>query len=414
MKEISRVKGTKDYIFDEMEKINFIIEKVREVYERFGFKQMETPALEYWETLARKGAGGSEILEETFRFKDKSNNDICLRYDLTVPLARVIAMNKNIPLPFKRYQISKVWRYGDVAKGRLREFYQADIDIIGSYSSLADAEVLACAYEALKSLNLEFSIKINSRKLLFAIMEKADVEKEKILDAIRSLDKLDKIGRKLVEEEMKKKGISENSIKNVFGIIENGFESLDIEGKEEIEALIEYLKDFGVKNFEIDLSLARGLDYYTGFIFEIVSKKEGKLGSIAGGGRYDNLIELFAGKKIPATGISLGIDRIAEIISQPKKKKFVYVAFSSKKVIKKGLEIIKDLRKSGISVDFDIMERKLSKQLEYAASIGIEFVVILGERDLSKDQVTVRNMISGEEKNINVKDLRDFLLSVLK
>lgn len=413
MTEISRVKGTKDYILDEMERLSYIIEKVKETFERFGFRQMDTPALESWDILSKKGVGGSDILEETFRFKDKSNNEIGLRYDLTVPLARVIALNKNLPLPFKRYQIAKVWRYGDVSKGRLREFYQADIDIIGSSSLLADAEVLACASEALKRLNVDFLIRINSRRILFSMMKNARIEKEKMLEVIRAIDKLEKIGEDNVRNELKKIKIDEKSIDKIFDFIKMDFDSIALEGKEEIENLIDYLDVFGVKNFKIDLSLARGLDYYTSVIFEIISKKEGKLGSIAGGGRYDNLIELFAGKKIPATGISLGIDRIAEIIDYFPKKSLIYVTFASDKVLKKGFEIIKMLRDNGIKVDFDLMKRKLAKQLEYANSLKIEFVIIVGEKDLKNNEVTLRNMVTGEEKKIKIENLIEELRQIL-
>ncbi|MEM5829013.1 MAG: histidine--tRNA ligase [Candidatus Aenigmatarchaeota archaeon] len=413
MTEISRVKGTKDYILDEMERLSYIIEKVKETFERFGFRQMDTPALESWDILSKKGVGGSDILEETFRFKDKSNNEIGLRYDLTVPLARVIALNKNLPLPFKRYQIAKVWRYGDVSKGRLREFYQADIDIIGSSSLLADAEVLACASEALKRLSVDFLIRINSRRILFSMMKNARIEKEKMLEVIRAIDKLEKIGEDNVRNELKKIKIDEKSIDKIFDFIKMDFDSIALEGKEEIENLIDYLDVFGVKNFKIDLSLARGLDYYTSVIFEIIAKKEGKLGSIAGGGRYDNLIELFAGKKIPATGISLGIDRIAEIIDYFPKKSLIYVTFASDKVLKKGFEIIKMLRDNGIKVDFDLMKRKLAKQLEYANSLKIEFVIIVGEKDLKNNEVTLRNMVTGEEKKIKIENLIEELRQIL-
>ncbi|MBU5678899.1 MAG: histidine--tRNA ligase [Candidatus Aenigmatarchaeota archaeon] len=413
MTEISRVKGTKDYILEEMEKINYIIEKVKETFERFGFRQMDTPALESWDILSKKGVGGSDILEETFRFKDKSNNEIGLRYDLTVPLARVIALNKNLPLPFKRYQIAKVWRYGDVSKGRLREFYQADIDIVGSSSLLADAEVLACASEALKRLHIDFLIRINSRRILFSMMKSARIEKEKMLEVIRAIDKLEKIGEDSVKDELKKIKIEEKSIDKIFDFIKMDFDSIALEGREEIENLIDYLDGFGIKNFKIDLSLARGLDYYTSVIFEIIAKKEGKLGSIAGGGRYDNLIELFAGKKIPATGISLGIDRIAEIIDRFPKKSLIYVALTSDKVLKKGFEIIKMLRDNGINVDFDLMKRKLAKQLEYANSLKIEFVIIVGEEDLKNNEVTLRNMVTGEEKKIKIENLIEELKQIL-
>ncbi len=406
------VKGTKDFNPEEMEKRQYIIDVIRKTFEEFGFVEIDTPCLEKWEILSKKGTGGEGILEETYKFEDKSKALIGLRYDLTVPLARFVAMNKKLPLPFKRYQIGKVWRYGDVSKGRLREFLQADIDIVGAESILADAEVLACASFALRKLKIDFLIRINSRKVLNSIMKKVGIKNEFVNDVLRSIDKLDKISEDEVKKELFSKGFSRDVIENIFEMIKSNPNELKVDGIDELNKLSEYLKLFDVKNFKIDFSLARGLDYYTGPIFEIVSKNK-NIGSIAGGGRYDNLIELFSSEKIPATGISLGIERIFEILSDYPKKKRIFVALSNEDVFEDAIKIVKMLREK-FYVDYDLKGRKLSKQMEYANARKFSIVIIVGKRDLENKEVTVRDMESGEEKKIKIENLESFLEGYLE
>ncbi|MEM5834547.1 MAG: histidine--tRNA ligase [Candidatus Aenigmatarchaeota archaeon] len=422
--ELKPLKGTRDFLPEEMIIRQKILEKVKNTFELFGFQPLETPALESWEILSAKGAGGEEILKETYNFKDLGKRRVGLRYDLTVPLARVVASNPNLPLPFKRYQIQNVWRYGDVSKGRLREFLQADIDIVGSESMLADAEVIACAVSCLNSLGFKnFLVRINNRKILSALVKFVGIEEEKALEVFRSIDKLEKIGEEKVKKELEEKGISQDSIKKVFDFIkidetpEKVFEKIkDLsfdEGKEGIEELKEivfYLKEMGTDaKIKIDLSLARGLDYYTGPIFEISAEKE--IGSIAGGGRYDKLIGIFAKKEIPATGISLGIERIIEVmkkrkmIEEKKCKTKVFVATINKEILKKSLPLIQKLRENGIKTDFDLRERSLTRQLEYANSLGIPFVLILGEKELKEKKFRLRLMEKKIEKELSFDEV---------
>ncbi|MGC8812136.1 MAG: histidine--tRNA ligase [Candidatus Aenigmatarchaeota archaeon] len=423
--ELKPLKGTRDFLPEEMIIRQKILDKIKNVFEVFGFQPLETPAIESWEILSAKGAGGEEILKETYNFEDLGKRRVGLRYDLTVPLARVIASNPNLPLPFKRYQIQNVWRYGDVSKGRLREFLQADIDIVGSESMLADAEVIACAISCLNSLGLKnFLVRINNRKILSALVKFAGIE-EKASDVFRSIDKLEKIGEEKVKKELEERGIPKETIKKIFDFIkvenpEKIFDKIkDLsfeEGKEGIDELKEiasYLEKMKVgAKVKIDLSLARGLDYYTGPIFEISAEK--KIGSIAGGGRYDKLIGIFAGREVPATGISLGIERIIEVMKErmvetKKSKVEVFVATVSKDVLKKSLEIIQKLRESGIRVDFDLRERNLTRQLEYANSLGIPFVLIIGERELKEKKFKLRDMEKKIEKEMELNEAIDFL-----
>jgi len=418
------LKGTRDFLPEEARIRQEVLTTVKNVFETFGFQPLETPSLESWEVLAAKKGGGPEVLKETYSFKDKSGRMVGLIYDLTVPLARVVASNPDLPLPFKRYQIQKVWRYGDVAKGRLREFLQCDIDTVGSESMLADAEVIACAVAVLEKLGFkDFFVRINSRKVLTDILKQARIEK-KTEDVLRAIDKLDKIGVDGVKDELKRLKVPESSIKKLLELISiKGDASIleevkkvlgKCEGISELEELLSFLASMGVsERIRVDLSLARGLDYYTGPIFEI-SVEEG-VGSIAGGGRYDKLIGILSGRDVPATGISLGIERILEVMKSRKmveeRKSGVkaFVAYPSQSLLNEVLKLVKDLRSCSIQTDFDLKGRKLTRQLEYADALKIPYVIILGEMELKKGVVRVRDMQKREEFEIKREDVANFL-----
>lgn len=424
-------KGTRDFLPVEMITRQKILEIVRNTFESFGFQPLETSALESWEVLSAKGTGGPEILKETFNFEDFGGRRIGLRYDLTVPLARVVASNSNLPLPFKRYQIEKVWRYGEVSKGRLREFLQADIDTVGTEKMLADAEIIACAIASFINLGFDkFVVRLNDRKILTALIKYTGVKENKSSDVLRAIDKLDKIGVKGIERELTELKISSKIIKKILNFIQiegSNEEKIkecrkilgtDVEqGISELEELIGYLKKMKVDpKFKVDLSLARGLDYYTGPIFEVFAE-EG-IGSIAGGGRYDKMIGLFSGKYIPATGISLGIERIIEVmnerkmITKTKSKTKVFVISVDDNARNKVLETVQELRKNLIPTDFDIKGRKLSKQLEYVNSLGIPFSIIIGKDEINKRVVKLKDMESGDEKELKVEELGSFLKKI--
>jgi len=410
-------KGTRDIKPEEMRIRQWIVDKMRSIFETYGFQPLETPAIENWEVLSAKGTGGPEILNETYNFEDKAGRRIGLRYDLTVPLVRFIAMNPNITLPFKRYQIEKVWRYGDVAKGRLREFLQADIDIIGSDSMLADAEIIACTISIFNTLGFkDFFVRLNNRKILSALTKRLGVEK-KALEIFRIIDKLEKIGPENVKKKLLDKGISKDVIEKILNFVQikalkkvEEFLKEDKKGIEELKEIISYLKKMGIKTkLKIDLSLARGLDYYTGPIFEVFAEKG--IGSLAGGGRYDEMIGLFLGRDIAATGISFGLERITEIIKGRKMIKTkksnvnVSVVATTDEVREQVLEIVQDLRKKNINADIDLRSRRLSKQLEYADSMKIPFVIIVGKKELENNSVKIREMETGKEKVVKIKSI---------
>jgi histidyl-tRNA synthetase len=392
-------KGTKDYLPEEMIKRQFVLEVIRKKFEDYGFDCLETPIIEDWNLLAAKC--GEEIKQQIFKFEDKAGRELGLRFDLTIGMARVIANNPQLPKPFKRYYIAPVWRYEDVTKGRKREFWQADIDIVGVKGMEAEAECLACAIDCIKSLGFkDFQIILNNRKILDGLLKLAEIPLEKNLEVFRAIDKLTKIGKDGVKKELEKVGIEEEQIKKLFKLLEikgdaeevlerakkllKGIESAE-EGLNELEEIFELGRIYGFSNYVvISFSLARGLDYYTGPIFEIIVKTAEKMGSIAGGGRYDKLIEIFGGKQTPATGISLGIERIVQIMEEeklfklPKTKVKVFVANVDEKVKVEAIKISQKLRERGIACQTDLMKRSLTKQLEYCNSVGIPFVLIVG------------------------------------
>ncbi|QLJ52632.1 MAG: Histidyl-tRNA synthetase [Candidatus Fermentimicrarchaeum limneticum] len=412
---VSNPKGMRDLKSDEMKVRERMMERMKGVFRLYGFVPLETPALENWEVLSAKGAGGEEILNETYNFEDKGGRRIGLRYDLTVPLARFVAMSPSMPLPFKRYQIGSVWRYGDVARGRLREFWQADVDIVGSESMLADAEVIACTIDVFRALGFKnFTVRLNNRKILSAMMAFAGVEGGRVDDAFRAIDKLEKVGREKVLEELSQRGVGEGASGKLMELLSLEGSPKELLGKAEkligkaedgkqgigeLKELLSYLEKMGVeKNVKVDFSLARGMEYYTGPIFEVFFSKE--VGSLAGGGRYDRMIGLFLGKEIAATGISFGIERIAEVLEGGEKKadKSVFIACVDESLIGEAVGMARKFRENGIPAMVDLRKRSLAKQLGYADSLNVSYVVIIGKNELKEGKVKLRDFGSGEEK----------------
>ena len=413
------VKGARDFLPEEMILRQDVIEKIRSVVDSFGFQPIETPSLETWETLCAKGAGGEDVFKECYNFEDLGGRRIGLRYEMTVSLARMIASDPSINLPFKVYQVGKAWRYGEVAKGRLREFVQFDIDVVGADNMLADAEIVACAIKCFDALGFDDCfVRINNRKTLNSIMKSSGIEEKKFIDVLRIIDKIEKMGLENVKKELGNKGVSKSSVVKLMKFMTMSGKPEKIlkevkgfDGVEELKEMVSYLKAIGVDSkVKIDLSLARGLDYYTGPVFEIFSEKGiGK--SIAGGGRYDKLIGMISGKDIPAVGISFGIEGIVETIKERKMfdtKKTnvkVFVVAVNDKVRGKVLEIVKTLRDKSVPADYDMRSRSLSGQLKYVSSMGIPFSIIIGEKELEKKSIKIRNMKTGKEELVKIKDL---------
>ncbi|MFH1544829.1 MAG: histidine--tRNA ligase [archaeon] len=418
-------KGTRDFLPEEKILREWIVGKLKEVFELYGYVPIETPAFERFEVLASKYAGGEEILKETFRFKDQGERELGLKYDLTVPFARVIGMNPNLKLPFKRYQIERVWRDGPTTTARYREFLQCDVDVVGAYSMIADAEILKIASEVFERLELEYEIKVNNRKLLNGIMKDLGLREEYWGTMLLSMDKIEKIGREEVEKELEEKGLEEGKIKKLFefALIE-GKSNEEIlekvkkkikseEGKEgikELEELLKYCDGFKVKNLYITPSLARGLSYYTGPVFEVLLKKGKVKSSVAGGGRFDEMVGAMLGKgrELPATGISFGMDRIFDALIEKgieMKKSLAQVYVIPINTLNESIELIEKMRALGVKADIDLMNRSISKNLDYANKLDIPFVIVLGENELKKKEFNLKDMKSGKEIKINLSEL---------
>ncbi|MBD3262895.1 histidine--tRNA ligase, partial [Candidatus Woesearchaeota archaeon] len=363
-------------------------------------------ALEYEKLLKEKTVEEKQI----YKFKDRGGRAVVMRPEKTPSLARIIASNPNIPKPLKLYNVGRVWRYDRPQKGRYREFWQVDLDIIGSTNPISDAEILACTNAALKAIGLKkFKFRISSRKLANQLLEKAGVSKKLISFALRTIDKLDKIGEDGVGAELRKKGVSKESVATLLGFIRTKGSLrqvskaflIDDELMKELQKFEKNLKNYGIKNYVWDLSLVRGLDYYTGFVFEVDAGKT--IGSIAGGGRYDELIGIYSGKDIPATGIALGFERIIEILKAKPKKTTAEVFVVPIQTKKQSIKITEQLRKAGINTDIDLQERNISKNLSYASKSGIPYAAIIGKKELAKKKIRLRNMKTGKEKLLTIK-----------
>ena len=441
-------KGTRDFSPAEMAKRNYIFDTIRNVYHLYGFQQIETPAMENLSTLMGKyGDEGDKLLfkiqnsgdyfskltneELLSRDAAKLASKFCekgLRYDLTVPFARYVVMHRNeITFPFKRYQIQPVWRADRPQKGRYREFYQCDADIVGSDSLLNEIELMEIVDTVFTKFNIRVCIKINNRKILSGIAEVIG-ESDKIVDITVAIDKLDKIGLDNVNQELSDKGISDEAIEKLQPIINlsgSNEEKLAVlkevlasseigqKGVEESEFILTALSTLDINNeIELDLTLARGLNYYTGAIFE-VKALDVEIGSITGGGRYDNLTGVFGLKDVSGVGISFGADRIYDVLNQldlyPKEALFgselLFINFGEKEA-SYCLKLLTKVRKVGIRAEiYPDFGAKMKKQMTYANNNGVSFVAIVGENEMNEGKISLKNMTTGEQKSVTVDEL---------
>ena len=371
------------------------MEKITAVLKRFGFEPLETPALEFAETL--KGKYGEEE-KLIFEFTDRGGREVALRFDQTVPLARVIAANPSLPMPFKRYQIQPCWRAENPQKGRFREFLQVDFDTVGSSSTLSDAEIIATAIACAKGVGFnDFLMRINDR----------DIFKGLSGESIRSIDKLKKIGEVGVVEQLKREGYNGKEAKAILTKIKNSSPT------RALESLFKYLDALKVDKdkYAFDPTLARGLDYYTGIIYEL--EIEGYSGgSIGGGGRYDELIGRFTTKKTPATGFSFGFDRLIEAAEEAKlvpsysPPTRVLITVFNERLLAESLSLVSKLRTLGIATEIALdPKEKLDKQLKYADNKKIPYVAILGPAEIKKGVVTLKDLASGEQSSLKESEL---------
>jgi len=442
-------KGTRDFGPIEMAKRNYIFNTIREVYALYGFQQIETPAMETLQTLMGKyGEEGDKLLFKVLNsgeFLSKTTDQellernalhlasrICekgLRYDLTVPFARYVVMHRDeLQLPFKRYQIQPVWRADRPQKGRYREFYQCDADVVGSDSLLNEVELMQIVDEVFSRFGIRVQIKINNRKILSGIAEVIGAA-DKIVDITVAIDKLDKIGIDNVNQELRDNGLSEQQIQMLQPIISlsgSNDEKLTtianvlkdsqtgLKGVDELRFILDTLKTVGLKNeIQLDLTLARGLNYYTGAIFE-VKALDVQIGSITGGGRYDNLTGIFGMPGLSGVGISFGADRIYDVLNQldlyPKDSvtttQLLFINFGEKETAY-CLPIINKVREKGIRVEIYPDASKMKKQMSYANAKQIPFVALAGENEMAEGKLTLKDMQTGEQLMVTVDELID-------
>ena len=436
---ISIPKGTRDFSPEIMLKRQYIFDTIKEVFRIYGYSPIETPTMENLSTLLGKyGEEGDKLIfkvlnsgdflascnEKQLQEKDSKTlsgliSEKGLRYDLTVPFARFVSMNRNdITFPFKRYQIQPVWRADKPQKGRYREFYQCDADIVGSNSLLNELEVVQIIDEVFKRLGTSVTIKINNRKLLAGIAQMIG-HPEKIIDITVAIDKIDKIGKEKVIEELKSKEIDTVSVEKLIPLLDftGSFEEkikflktylksseIGSTGINEIEKLFDYIEKSEISSkIELDLTLARGLNYYTGAIFEVKSN-DVEIGSISGGGRYDNLTGVFGLEGVSGVGISFGADRIFDVLEKLEKfpdssKNSIKIMFTNfgEKEENYCLPILNNLRKNGIISEIYPQSEKMKKQMNYADKRGVEFVAIVGENEISQAKISLKNMKTGEQ-----------------
>jgi len=407
-------------LFNEMK------EKIQKTYEKFGFLPLNTPIIESAEVLLAKAGGETE--KQIYRF-NKGDSDLALRFDLTVPLAKYVTeYYPNLTFPFRRYQIGKVYRGEKAQRGRYREFYQCDVDIIGEneLSLINDAEIPSIIYNTFKELGFDdFTISINNRKILNGLFESLELN-DKSVDILRIIDKIDKIGKDNVIKEIKDLGVDQNKIDTIMSFISitgnveetiKALRGLNIDnelfnlGVNELEEVASNIKLFGVpvQNYKIDLTIARGLDYYTGTVYETFLNQYRQLGSVCSGGRYDNLSSYYTDKKMPGVGISIGLTRLFfqltdnKIIEAGNRSISKVMIVSMVDDFSKSIEVATKLRQNGINTQIYTDNAKIKKQFNYANRLGIPYVIIIGEDEINNNVVSLKNMETGEQETVCVE-----------
>lgn len=425
--KLQLARGVRDFPPEEKIVRNEVVEKLKEVFERYGYSPLETPIIERLKLLASKAGAGEEAdaTKETFTFTDQGGRKLGLRFELTLSFARFIGMNPTLKMPFKRYELGPVFRDGPIKLGRYRQFWQCDVDVVGSRKMMTDAEIIMLALDCFNNLGLDAYLEVNNRKLLKGIIEFAGIEPGKADSVIISLDKLEKIGRQGVVEELEEKGIGDSRIKKLLDAMDvegAGREKLkelkkiiknDIgqEGLKELEEIFSYLNKDQKKNVVFNPTLARGLGYYTGPIFEGFLRKSKITSSICGGGRFDRMIGslISSRQEYPAVGISFGLDVITDAMKLKKKeerKTVTQLYIIPIGTSKEALQIALKLRKQGLDVDIDISGRGVSKNLNYANSYRIPYVIFVGEEELKEKKVKLRDMNTGREELVKVSEIK--------
>ena len=425
--------GFMELLPNEQIQFNGMVDKIRSSYEKFGFLPLDTPIIEMAEVLLAKAGGETE--KQIYRF-NKGDNDLALRFDLTVPLAKYICEYFNdITFPFKRYQIGKVYRGERPQKGRYREFYQCDIDIIGDgeLSIVNDAEMPSVIYNTIKELGFdEFTIKINNRKLLNGLFLELELKEESV-EIMRIIDKLEKIGKENVIKCLQDLNVEDQKIEKILDFIEidgstdeklEKLRGLDFtnelfnQGLEELSEVVKYVRLFGVPDthFMVDLTIARGLDYYTGTVYETFLNNYREVGSVCSGGRYDNLAEFYTDRKMPGVGVSIGLTRLfsklseLNILKEETKSIAKVLVVSMTEEPNRALEVGAAFRNAGINTDVYIEDKKIKTKFKYADKLQIPYVAIIGEDEEKNGTVSLKNMETGEQEEVSIEKAIEKLL----
>lgn len=426
-------KGTRDFLPGLMTVRDRVIRAIEEIYRLHGFQKWDGPAFEYLETLTAKSS--PESVKEIYDFEDKAGRKLGLRFEQTTTLARMMAANPHMKKPVRTFSTGKVWRYENTQKGRYREFLQMDADVFGVSSVMEEAELFLMARAVLERLGFaEYRVLLNNRKVLNGLTEACGIPENRRQDAFRAMDKLAKIGPDGVKKEFLQRGLTEKQFVEVFTILDqqtgrgnedfldslNGLFPEGGEGRQGVRELKEILSACGragFNNIVFDLSLIRGFDYYTGPVFEIRVTREEDMGSIAGGGRYDRLVEAFGGEATPAVGISFGIERVIDIIEQDPSLRKAFdappakalVIFFGEPLAGHALELAGSLRSGGAAVDIDLTMRNFKKQMQYANDQGYPFVIIVGEDEVKSGEYSVKDLRTGEQKKAAKHELAALL-----
>jgi histidyl-tRNA synthetase len=420
-------KGARDFFPEQMLHRERILQVMRTTFKKYGFAPLETPAIEYLDVLTGKYGEDADRLIYKLNYKVGQKDEAALHYDLTVPFSRAVAMQTDLPLPFKRYQMQPVWRADrpQPHQGRFREFYQCDADCVGSESMIIDAEMIAITYEILSQLTIpDFVIKINNRKILNGITQYIGLDNSHVAEVCNAIDKLDKVEWNEVEKDLIEKNIAATSIEKLhqllikdlnLDLLKTELNSIEIaqQGIAELQELFSYLAIFNIPetHYKFDISLARGLDYYTGPIFETKLPKHPHMGSLNGGGRYNGLIASFGGKDIPAVGTSLGLDRIftamqqLNLLDDVKTSTKVLVGNFGEATLAASLKLVTDLRANNINTEFYPDADKLKKQFGYCDKKKIPFMCIIGEEEMAANVITLKNLQNSEQNKFSFIDL---------
>ena len=425
--KIQNVKGGYDFLPNEQKIRNYINEIIIKNFKLYGFKSIETPILCYYDILSDKYDEGNDILKEIYKLKDQGNRELGLRYDLTVPFAKFIALNKNnITFPFKRYEIAKAFRDGPVKVGRDREFIQCDADVVGIKGQLIEAELLSIFVKTFKELDIDIYIKYNSRKLMTGLILESGIDEDLVQSVTTIIDKKDKVTNDEFIQMLIDLGIDNNKIKKLEELFnlkldeltskfENSSNDLISEGLEEVNNLYNYLSKLNISDIcMFDITLARGQNYYTGNVFEVYDKEQRIKGSIGAGGRYDKMISNFIGdgEEYPTVGISFGLSSIYEIL----KNRFdnsvsetdIYIIPMNTE--SESLVIANKLRENGYTVEVEMNDRKLKKSLDYANKEGIKYVIIIGSNELETGNIIIKDMINGNDIETTISEISSLKL----